>query len=68
MKKPKGSHGLKPGGMKQSVPASPAQVGPVRTGSGAVPLSAPQSLKGFGHKAQDFKSIVSDRGAFKIKG
>jgi hypothetical protein len=74
MKKPK-MQAMRHGGMKQAPPpmgqnAGAAGPSPAKSAgaSGAVPLSAPKSLKAFGHKVPDFKSLTTDRGAFKIKG
>jgi hypothetical protein len=36
--------------------------------SQSVPLSAPKSIKQFGHPAPDLKSLSTDRGMFKVKG
>ena len=73
MKKPGGMKGHK--GMKPAAPpmAGGAVAGPMGAkapagGSGAMPLSAPKSLKAFGHPMQEVKPLTTDRGSFKIKG
>lgn len=71
MKRPK-MQTMRHGGMK----SAPAPMGQQRAAgpspaksagaSGAVPLTAPKSLAGFGHKVPDMKVVTTGRGKFKI--
>jgi hypothetical protein len=66
---------MRHGGMKQAPPPMGQNAGasgpsPAKSAgaSAAVPLTAPKSLKQFGHQVPDLKSLSTDRGAFRIKG
>ena len=67
----KGHKGMKPSAPPMGGGAVAGPMGASGGGKGggtAMPLSAPKSLKGFGHPTQDLKSIATDRGSFKLKG
>ena len=64
----KGHKGMKPNAPPMGAGGAVAGPAGAKGGGTAMPLSAPKSLKGFGHPTQDLKSIATDRGAFKIKG
>lgn len=68
----KGFRPMKHGGVKsaQSAPSQQAAAAPAGGGGGkgTMALSAPKTLKSFGHPTPDLKQLSTDRGSFKIKG
>lgn len=63
---PAGSGGAAKVGGKGAARSAPPMAG--ASAGGAVSLSAPKTLKGFGHAVPDMKSLTTDRGSFKLKG